>query len=219
MTTSKTSLYTLLAATLLAAPACQSELDDKPTAQINDAVPAKSPEAAPVAKEGDATATQTLALVGAKSSIEFVGAKVSGDHRGSFGSPTGSVQLAGDEVKAMRVEVSTTDLSIQPEKLAGHLRSPDFFDVEKYPMASFTLASVAAKGADGSTHEVTGDLELRGVKKSITFPAQVKFSEAGVAATASFKINRQDFGIVYTGMADDLIKDEVLLDLKLEFAA
>ena len=119
----------------------------------------------------------------------------------------------------MSIEVNTTELSIEPAKLGEHLKSPDFFDVAKYPKASFTFASIAAKaGEKGATHEVTGELELRGVKKTVTFPAKVTFGDAGVDASATFKINRQDFGITYAGMADDLIKDDVVLDLKLSFA-
>lgn len=105
------------------------------------------------------------------------------------------------------------------EKLTGHLKSPDFFDVEKFPKASFTSSAIAEKAGDGGvTHEISGELDLHGVKKAITFPAKLKVESTAASGEAEFTINRKDFGIVYAGMPDDLIKDEVLLKLSLRFA-
>jgi polyisoprenoid-binding protein YceI len=63
---------------------------------------------------------------------------------------------------------------------------------------------------------VTGNLDLHGVKKSITFPATIKVEGDTVEVSAEFAINRKDFGIVYAGMPDDLIKDDVLMKVKLK---
>ena len=60
---------------------------------------------------------------------------------------------------------------------------------------------------------MTGNFQLHGVTKSITFPATVKAGGDTVDVDAEFAINRKDFGVVYPGMPDDLIKDEVLLKL------
>ena len=57
---------------------------------------------------------------------------------------------------------------------------------------------------------------MRGVKKSITFPATITVSDADVAVKAEFAINRRDFGINYAGMANDLIRDDVVLRLDLK---
>jgi len=207
-------MYVFLSS-LLVASACKSELDDKPSAQVLDAA-GDGASAAAVAKADPGA--QALRLVAESSSIEFVGAKVSGDHRGSFGTPNGSLTLGGpDEIKTLSVQVATTELQIEPDGLNKHLRGEDFFDVDKYPKASFALASASKK--EGSTYEIVGDLELRGVTKRISFPGTIKFTAGKVDATASFKIKRKDFGIVYDGMADDVIKDDVLLDLKLAFSA
>jgi polyisoprenoid-binding protein YceI len=62
---------------------------------------------------------------------------------------------------------------------------------------------------------VTGNLELHGVTKSITFPATIKMSADAVDVDAEFAINRKDFGIVYAGKPDDLIKDDVLIKLEI----
>jgi polyisoprenoid-binding protein YceI len=99
------------------------------------------------------------------------------------------------------------------EKLTGHLKSGDFFDVEKFPKATFTSTEIKPGGAGGATHTITGNLELHGVKKSISFPAKVTVDASAVKADAEFVINRKDFGLVYPGKPDDLIKDEVLIKL------
>jgi polyisoprenoid-binding protein YceI len=207
----KITRLTLLAA-LVTVPACKSELDGKAAAVVSDA-PATATSETPTA------AARTLALDADASTIEFVGAKVTADHRGSFGRPSGELELGADgSVTGMQVSVDTTKVDIEPEKLEQHLRSPDFFDVETYPQAHFRLTSLEpASGPDGATHRVSGDLELRGVTKRISFPAKAEITDERVTANASFKIDRKQFGIVYAGMADDLIKDEVLLELDLAF--
>ena len=62
---------------------------------------------------------------------------------------------------------------------------------------------------------VTGDLELRGQKKAVTFPAVIKVAPDSVSVAAEFAINRKDFGIVYAGKADDLIREDVVIKLDL----
>ena len=214
---SRVSLAALLCASTLVLSACKSELDDKPTAAVKDPAPKK--DSGSSEPSADAGKTTTLALDSAGSKIEFVGAKVTDDHRGSFDAPTGEATVGADgSLTALKVEVKTNTVAIEPAQLKTHLMSEDFFDVEKFPTATFALTEATAKaGADGATHEVTGELSLHGVTKQITFPATVKTSRDSVAASAGFKINRKDFGIVYAGMADDLIKDDVLLELDFKF--
>ena len=119
----------------------------------------------------------------------------------------------------MSIEVKTANLSIEPDGLEKHLRDEDFLHVDKYPTSTFSLISVADKPSGESTHEVTGDLTMKGTTKRISFPAKVELSDVSAKASASFKIDRTDFGITYPGMANDLIKDEVLLELTLVFGA
>ena len=189
--------------------ACTSEIDAKPAAAVRDAEKTRGP----------AKAARTLAIDSSKSSVEFVGAKVTADHRGRFDAPTGKLELSDDgKVVGMEVTVRTESLEIEPAKLGEHLRSEDFFDVAKFPTSKFTLTSAKAGGEGDATHQVTGNLELHGVEKSITFPAHIEVGDGSAKATASFKIDRKDFGITYAGMADDLIKDDVLLEMSFAFA-
>lgn len=149
------------------------------------------------------------------SKVDFVGAKITKKHDGSFKKFNGAVQLVGNDPLKSQVtaEVETASLVADEEKLTKHLKSPDFFDVEKYPKAKFVSTAVKAGGDKGASHTITGNLELHGVTKSISFPANVKVTDGEVDVDAEFAINRKDFGLVYPGMPDDLIKDEVLLKL------
>ncbi len=115
--------------------------------------------------------------------------------------------------------MQTDSLESDSEKLTGHLESPDFFDVQKFPTSTFQSTSILEKSTGDATHEITGNLTLHGVTKVITFPAKVTKAPDAVTGTAEFTINRKDFGIVYPGKPDDLIKDDVLLKLKLVFPA
>ncbi len=161
--------------------------------------------------------SETLTISPADGSIGFVGAKITDKHEGAFQKFEGKIDYVDNALDKSGVEVTIdiASITVEPEKLKKHLLSPDFFDVEKYPKATFTSTTIVEKKGDGSTHEVTGNLELRGAKKSITFPATITASETGVGIETEFAINRKDFGIVYPGMPDDLIKDDVLIKLSL----
>src|SRR5690606_18049800 len=112
--------------------------------------------------------------------------------------------------------IDTASLVADAEKLTGHLKSEDFFDVERFPTARFVSTSIQKGGEGESTHTVTGNLTLRDVTKSIAFPAKIEAEGDEVEVEAEFAINRRDFGIVYPGMPDDLIKDDVLIKLDVD---
>lgn len=198
--------------------ACESEIDGKTAAEVRD-VPA-APSAAPAQTAAPAPAEAKtgveVAFSNEGSTLEWVGAKVSGDHKGGFQRFTGTAQVDGDQVLSAKVQIDVTSLFSDTEKLTGHLKSPDFFDVERLSTASFETTSITA-GGEGGTHTVTGVLDLLGVKKELTFPATVAAVEGGHSVKAEFMLNRKTWGLVYPGKPDDLIKDEVLvrLDVKL----
>lgn len=121
----------------------------------------------------------------------------------------------GDLTKAqVKVELDTASITTDTERLTGHLKSDAFFDVTKFPKSTFTSTAIKAGGDKGATHTVTGNLELHGVTKSITFPATIKVVGEGIEVDSEFAINRKDFQLTYPGKPDDLIKDDVLLKLK-----
>jgi polyisoprenoid-binding protein YceI len=164
---------------------------------------------------GSATAATKYVFSNAGSKLEFVGAKITRKHDGAFHVFTGAIELVeGDPSKSIvTAEIATASLTADDPKLTEHLKSPDLLDVVKYPKASFRSSAIVLGGEAGATHTITGLLSLHGINKSISFPAQVKLAADTVDASAEFAIDRKDFGIVYPGMPDDLIKDQVLLKL------
>jgi len=170
-------------------------------------------EALSVAPSAPAVVAYRFSNVDSK--LEFVGAKVTRKHDGSFGKFMGAIETPDGRPESSQVTVlvEVASLSADQAKLTDHLKSEDFLDVGKFPAAKFVSTSVTPAGEKGATHRIAGNLELHGVTKSITFPATITFTPEAVDATAEFVINRKDFGIVYPGAPDDLIKDEVALKL------
>lgn len=124
-----------------------------------------------------------------------------GNAYGRFNKPTGTVVLdpADPTKSSFTFEVKTDNIDTANEKRDQHLKSPDFFNAKQFP--TITFKSTAVKSAGDNKFEVTGDLTLHGVTKSITVPI-IKTGEAdtkmmgyrtGWEATADIK--RSDFGM------------------------
>jgi polyisoprenoid-binding protein YceI len=227
---SSSSVFAIALASASVSFACKSELDGKQAAKVGPAAtePKKADDHAAKAEPGEkpadvakadvaagAGAAKELQLDASSSSVGFVGAKITGDHKGDFATLSGKCSLVDGKLSAVSVEVDLASVKSDAEKLTGHLKSPDFFDVEKFPKATFTSTSLEANANDGKTHTINGELDLHGVKKPISFAANVNVTDGQVKGTAEFTINRKDFNIVYPGKPDDLIKDDVLLKLDL----
>ena len=161
---------------------------------------------------------EKLVLSSDTSKLDWVGSKITGSHDGSFEKFSGSIVLADGKAEGGHIEVTIDTTSVQSDaaKLTKHLKKADFFDVEKHPKATFVSTTIAKGGADGATHTISGNLELNGVKKSISFPAKIAITDSAVTSTSEFSINRKDFGIVYKGKPDDLIRDDVVIKLDIK---
>ncbi len=191
--------------------ACANPAANAPEATVEE--PAPTPETSP-----EATGDVAIYTLTEDSTVGFVGSKVTGSHDGGFQSFEGEISLVGGtaEGSSVHVVIDTTSLWSDNDNLTGHLKSADFFEVATYPTATFTSTEVTL-GEDG-TYTLTGNLDLHGVTKQISFPAAIEVTDGGISATAEFSIKRFDFGIVYPGKADDLIRDEVLIKLDLRAA-
>lgn len=172
-------------------------------------------EAVPVSSASPAVTAQKYSIAPENSKIEFVGSKVTGSHNGSFEKFTGSIDFSGQiETSKVTINIETASVKTDAEGLTKHLQTPDFFDVAKYPQATFESTEIKAGGDKGASHTVTGNLSLHGVTKSITFPATIAMETGAITVNSTFAINRKDFGINYAGGADNLIRDEVVMTLK-----
>lgn len=203
----RVTFIAVLFAVALAYGCAANPADDKPKAAVGTAATeSNSPATA---------AAESLAITPANSKVDFVASKVTRSHNGSFKQFSGKINLVPNSVPNSKVSIDIDTASVEADdpQLTGHLKTPDFFDVAKMPKASFVSTKI--EPASGGTFNVTGNLDLHGVKKSITFPANIQVAADSVSVNAEFAINRQDFGIVYAGKADDLIRDEVVMKLSL----
>jgi polyisoprenoid-binding protein YceI len=199
----------------LALAACQSEIDDKTAATVDEP---KAPAADTTSTE--ASAGTQVAVSRETSRIEFVGAKVTRDHTGGFTDFSGSLSRVDGKPASVSFEIVMDSIFTDTPKLTAHLKTADFFDVAQFPKASFKSSSIAdapAGSKPGETHVVGGTLAMHGVEKAISFPVAVTNDATGVTAKAEFTINRQDWGVAYKGMPDDLVKDDVLIRLDMKF--
>ncbi|MCW5912417.1 MAG: YceI family protein [Cyclobacteriaceae bacterium] len=203
-------LTLLLVAGIIMA-ACTPKNPEGEKAETTDSVEAG-------AAEGTEVAINTSA-----SKVIWTGSKVSGSHTGDVALTSGSLfvkdgKITGGSFVADLNTINDTDMQGEyKDKLDGHLKSPDFFDIASFPEAKFEITSVT-EGAEPGKVTISGNLTMRGVTKNITFPATVaEASEGAVKASADFNVLREDWGLVYTGMADDLISKE--FNLKIELVA
>lgn len=189
--------------------ACADPSADKPKATTGTAAPETT-----AAKSGE---TEIMPVTAANSKVEFDASKVTKTHHGSFKTFSGQIELAKNVADSkVSIDIDTASVEADDPQLTGHLKTPDFFDVAKFPKATFTSTKIEpAAGGAANAYTVTGNLDLHGVKKSITFPATIQANPDSVAVDAEFAVNRKDFGIVYAGKADDLIRDNVVLRLDL----
>lgn len=143
---------------------------------------------------------------------------------GSFRDFSGSINYDGNDVSKSSVnftaKVTSVDTGVAPRD--NHLRTADFFEVEKYPEMTFKSTKVEKKGKNW---EVTGDFTLKGVTKQITIPftlnGMMKDDKGNVkmGVSAQTTINRQDYGVKYGNKLPDgtlQLSDTVKIDLQLE---
>lgn len=149
------------------------------------------------------------------SKISWVGSKVTGKHDGGFGTFKGTVDVVdgAPEKSKVDVDIEADSLTSDTEKLTGHLKSPDFFDTKAHPKATFVSTEIKKGGDKGATHTVTGNLTIKGITKSVTFPATISLGADTANVDAEFAINRRDFSLNYAGMPNDLIRDDVVIKL------
>jgi len=169
------------------------------------------------------------------SMVTWTGSKPTGSHTGTFKLKEGSFNVLDNAVTGGSFIIDITsltnnDLAADAEnkgKLEGHLKSPDFFDAEKYPVAKFEITSVAPFVADSNgikvllkdaTHTISGNLTLKDSTKNISFPARITVDANTISAMADFNIDRTLWGMNYKGPGnpqDWFINKEVNIKLAL----
>ena len=165
----------------------------------------------------------TWAIDPAHSSIEFsVRHLMVSKVRGRFDNFSGAVVVAEDGTPSVAAEIAVDSVSSANEQRDGHIKSADFFDVEKYPTASFTSTGVRA---DGDRYVLDGEFTLKGVTKPITLALTFNGVNPGMGHgevagfEASVVLNRKDFGVDFdlpleTG--GTVVRDKVTITLEIE---
>jgi len=143
--------------------------------------------------------------------------------RGSFDQVEGKATIDGANPAASSLEVTiqATSIDTRDANRDGHLRSADFFDVEKYPTITFVGTGFAI--VDDETVEVTGDLTIKDVTKSVTIPFEFggaavdPFGNSRIGFEGQVTVNRKDWGLTWNAALETggvLVGEKVVLDLE-----
>ncbi len=167
---------------------------------------------------------QTKKVDADKSTITWVGKKVTGKHDGTINVKDGSLvfkknKLAGGTVIVDMSSIIVTDLQAGKgkEDLEGHLKADDFFGTDKFPTATIVFKSIGLKSP--GVYSVTADLTI----KNITNPVKFDLATTSNVATASLKIDRTKYDIKYKSgnffkdLGDKTISDDFDLTVALKF--
>ena len=143
--------------------------------------------------------------------------------RGSFEKFEGQAIVDGSspETSSLSVNIDVASVTTRNADRDAHLRSADFFDVERFPNMVFVSTNIAV---DGDTVEVTGDLTIKDVTNSVTFPLEFQgsakdpFGNTRVGFEGSVQVLRSDFGLTWNAALETggfLVSDKVTLELEI----
>lgn len=147
--------------------------------------------------------------------------------RGEFTGLSGVLKLDESDysLSAVAVSIPIATIRTSDEKLDAHLKNEDFFDVEKFPTMTFQSSNIQSVG--DRDYEVTGELTIHGLTKSVTLnvndvsePATDPWGNRRIGLSGSTRINRKDFGIIWNTALDSggvLVGDEVKITLDVQF--
>lgn len=148
-----------------------------------------------------------------KSTVTWKAYKVTGSHTGTVDLNSGALMfedgaLVGGEFSVNMTTLTATDLEGEyKDKLVGHLKSDDFFSVEKHNESTLVFTGIKATGKNA--YEVTGDLTIKGITKPVTFDLSVY----GSKATATLKVDRAEYDVRYgSGSFFDNLGDKTIYD-------
>ncbi|MFT6866090.1 MAG: polyisoprenoid-binding protein YceI [Cyclobacteriaceae bacterium] len=151
------------------------------------------------------------------STITWIGKKVTGEHNGAINLKDASFDLkegvlvGGNFTIDMATMVSLDLEGEWKQKLEGHLKSDDFFGVEKFPTATFVITRSVPKGP--GKYKVVGDITIKGVTEQIQFPVDVTEENGQITGTAKVTIDRSKFNVRYgSGSFFDNLGDKTIYD-------
>lgn len=147
--------------------------------------------------------------------------------KGEFTAVSGSLKYDSENIANSYVEASidANSISTRDPQRDAHLKSPDFFDAEKFPTLTFKSTSISKK-ANGEL-AVAGDLTIHGVTRNVVFevegpsaPVKDPWGNTRVGLSATTRINRKDFGLTWNAAMETggiMVGEEVTINLDVEF--
>lgn len=157
--------------------------------------------------------SQTYKINVSKSIIKWEGEKITGQHEGTINFKDGFLvfknkKLTGGSFTADMKSLSNTDQTgTSKTKLETHLRSEDFFSIDKFPTSTLVFKSIASKG--NNTYLINAELTIKGITNNIQFDLVVSPNKA----TAELEINRTKYDIKYgSGSYFDDLGDKTIYD-------
>ncbi|KIA88660.1 YceI family protein [Kaistella jeonii] len=162
---------------------------------------------------------QTKKVVG--SQVNWWGYKIAkteaSSHNGTVNLKSGNIVMKGNQVIGGTfvldmTSLTSTDLTGEYQtKLNNHLKTGDFFEVEKHPTASYTITSLKKNNDKVYNYIVNGNLTVKGKTNPVSFPAKIAYSKGVVSLVSNkFTFDRQKFDIAYRSpMQDVLVKDDI----------
>ncbi|HPU23382.1 MAG TPA: YceI family protein [Candidatus Kapabacteria bacterium] len=161
-----------------------------------------------------------------ESVIRWEGRKLIGGHWGDVLIKSGNLEFKNNKLSGGSFVIDMNSIVVLDldenggkSKLEGHLRSDDFFSVDKYPTSEFVITNV--KDRKNNKYEITGDLTIKGITHSIKFPATINIKNNRLEARAEFKIDRTKWDIRYgsgkffDNLGDRMIRDDIIFKVKL----
>ena len=144
--------------------------------------------------------------------------------RGSFNEFEGTATIDGDNPSnsSVQLTIAVNSVDTRNEQRDGHLRTNDFFDVATYPTITFT--STAIKHDAGAEFTVTGDLTIKGVTKSVSFPleftgsAKDPYGNERIGFEGTTSINRSDYGVTFNAALETggvLVSEKITLEFEI----
>ncbi len=151
------------------------------------------------------------------STVEWVGKKVTGQHNGVISLQGGRLEMENGQLVGGIFTMDMTTINVQDlsgdskGKLEGHLKSDDFFGVQKFPTATFVITKAVPQGP--GKYKIVGNITIKGKTEEIQFPATVEEKGGKITANADLSIDRSKFDVRYgSGSFFDNLGDKTIYD-------
>ena len=174
------------------------------------------------------TKATTYKVDTSKSELKWNGKKVTGEHYGTIGLKEGSFTLDGAKLTGGSFIADMNSIVVQDltdkefnGKLTGHLKSEDFFSVEKHPTATFVVTSATPKS--NGTVDVAGNLTIKGITKPVSFPVTVTPSKEGAKVKGTIVVDRSKYDMKFRSksffdaatLGDKMVYDDFTIEVDL----